>query len=221
MNLSDRTIQILKNFSLINPSLVFTTDKVLKTVAPSKVMIAIADIEEEFEFEWCIYDLSRFLSSLSLFKEPELVFNKHYVTIKEKNTSHTLNYVFTDKSVIPNLLPSNKQFANNLDILEEFELLMSLFKDVMRASSVLKLPNISIYSENNKIYISGSNLSLKDSSDTYVVEVCDTDKEFRMDYGIETFKLLDEEKYTVKIYVNEVIQLISNDIQYYIMPKAK
>ena len=51
MKLSARTIQILKNFTLVNQSLWFKQGKVIKTASPVKTIMAIADVEEDFDAE--------------------------------------------------------------------------------------------------------------------------------------------------------------------------
>ncbi len=48
MQISSRTISILKNFALINPSIAFEPGNELQTVAPSKALMGKATIDEQF-----------------------------------------------------------------------------------------------------------------------------------------------------------------------------
>ena len=51
LKLSQRTIQIFKNFSSINPSVHIKPGKTIATISSSKSIMAKAVIEEEFETE--------------------------------------------------------------------------------------------------------------------------------------------------------------------------
>ena len=85
MILSEQTINVLKNFAQINPSIQFKPGEVMTTVSPQKTVMAKATVEETFPSGGAIYDLNRFLGVLSLFDEPELIFNDKMVTVsKEK-----------------------------------------------------------------------------------------------------------------------------------------
>ena len=76
MKLSARTIQILKSFAQINPSLIFTPGNEIKTISPMKTMVAKATIAETIPQQFAIWDLSKFLGVLSLFDDPEVVINE-------------------------------------------------------------------------------------------------------------------------------------------------
>ena len=63
MKLSDKTLTILKNFAGINTGIFFQTGKVIKTVAPTKSILATANIDEEFPTDFGIYDMTRLLGA--------------------------------------------------------------------------------------------------------------------------------------------------------------
>ena len=65
MKLSEHTISVLKNFSMINPSVLFKPGQVIQTVSPQKTVMAKAVVEENFPVEGAVYDLGRFLGVLS------------------------------------------------------------------------------------------------------------------------------------------------------------
>ena len=81
MILSKRTINILKNFSTINQSVLFTTGNTVRTINQAKTLMAQTTLAETFPFEFGIYDLNQFLGVVSLFDEPALDFNQKYVTV--------------------------------------------------------------------------------------------------------------------------------------------
>ena len=82
MKLSARTIQVLKSFAQINPSLIFTPGNEIKTVSPQKTILAKATIAETIPQQFAIYDLVKFLGVLSLFNDPDLEINEKFITIK-------------------------------------------------------------------------------------------------------------------------------------------
>ena len=79
MKFSSDTLSVLKNFSTINPSIVFKPGSVVRTISPQKTVMAAATIGETVETQAGVYDLSRFLSTLALFDNPEVVFGQDQV----------------------------------------------------------------------------------------------------------------------------------------------
>ena len=101
MNLSEQTVSILKNFSTINQNLLVKQGKVLNTMSAMKNIVATAEVEEEFPVEFGIYDLNEFLSALSLFTKPELLFKDGFVVMSETGSKgKSLKYWFSDPSVV-------------------------------------------------------------------------------------------------------------------------
>ena len=66
MKLSDSTVNILKNFSNINQSLLFKEGKKLRTISVMKNILAEVEVTEDFPKDFGIYDLNQFLNGLSL-----------------------------------------------------------------------------------------------------------------------------------------------------------
>ena len=69
MEVSDTTLNVLKNFATINPSLLFPAGDKLATLSPKKNIMAKAKIEESIPKRFAIYDLNQFLGVVSLFKK--------------------------------------------------------------------------------------------------------------------------------------------------------
>ena len=74
MNLSDSTLNLLKNFSTINQSILFKEGNNLRTISVMKNILAEATINEEIPKDFGIYDLNQFLNGLSLHQKPDLDF---------------------------------------------------------------------------------------------------------------------------------------------------
>ena len=84
MKLSEKTLNILKNFSSINQSILVKQGNQLRTISVAKNILAEAEIKEDFPRDFAIYDLNQFLNGLSLHQDPEMDFSPDsYVTIRE------------------------------------------------------------------------------------------------------------------------------------------
>ena len=81
MKLSKETIEVLKNFSGINQSIVVNKGNKLKTVNSLKNILAHAQVEEDFPKEFAIYDLTEFQVLISTMEDPDLSFNDNDVTV--------------------------------------------------------------------------------------------------------------------------------------------
>ena len=66
MKLSDKTINLLKNFSDINQSILFKKGNKLRTISVMKNIMAEAEIQEDFPKDFAIYDLTQFLSLIHI-----------------------------------------------------------------------------------------------------------------------------------------------------------
>lgn len=209
LKLSTRTIQILKNFSSINPSVHIKPGKFISTISPSKSIMARAEIEEEFETEFAIYDISRFLSALSLFKEPEVTIGKGQATISEGKKK--MNYTFADpKTVISP--PDKKINMPSEDV--QFKLSNDVMSDVSKVVAVLRLPEIVVQSNGNKITI-GTSDSKNTTSDTFAVEVGETNKDFKFFFKAENIKIMPSD-YDVTISSKGISKFETKDLTYFI-----
>ena len=92
MKLSDTTIELLKNFALINTNMLFKPGNTISTISMAKNILAKAEIVETFPREFGIYDLNEFLSVLSLLKEPELEFGTDSLAISQGDAKITYYY---------------------------------------------------------------------------------------------------------------------------------
>lgn len=153
MQLSNRTIEILKNYSEINMSLFFDEGSKLRTVSASKTILASAEIEETIEKGFGIYDLKEFLGALSLVEKPEIDLGDNSLTIS--NSSSSVGYHFADKSLI--VTPP----AKDLPVPESnvtFMLRKEALKKVMSAANTLSLPNIVVRAADGKIEMLASDI---------------------------------------------------------------
>ena len=98
MNISPETLDILRNFSSINSGLTVKEGNELKTVSAMKNIYAKAIVEENFEKEHSIYDLSEYLGAISLFDTPDFQFNAEKVIVSEGGNS--VQYYYADPQMV-------------------------------------------------------------------------------------------------------------------------
>ena len=76
MKLTQNTLTLLQNFANIQPNVLLGQDSgKLKTIAEAKNIFATADITETFDDEVGIYDLTEFLSAITLIDDPDFEFD--------------------------------------------------------------------------------------------------------------------------------------------------
>ena len=184
MELSERTTKILKNFSTINQSIVFNTGNVIRTISPLKTIMAQATVNENFPFEFGIYDLNQFLGVVSLFKTPEFDFNEKYVTIQSNSASS--NYFFTDKSMIETPPAKTLDMATRL---VGFSMTSEEIKSLLQAASVLSLPEIVITGDGKEIKITASNVK-NSSNHNFTRVVGETFASFKFIIKVDNLKML-------------------------------
>ena len=132
MKLSKSTLDILKNFSNINQSICFKQGTELSTLSIQKNILSRANVEETFPRTFAIYDLSEFLSGLSLFDNPDFYFeNDNYVVIKDSKCQS--RYFFADPSTITSP-PAQRAQIPSEDV--SFVVAWSDLNNLIRAASI-------------------------------------------------------------------------------------
>lgn len=213
MKLDQRTVQILKNFTTINPSLLFREGKVITTVSPQKTIMASATIKEEIPRSFAIYDLSRFLGVLSLFDQPELDIEESNMTIR--SGKQKVQYTFADPRMI---ITSDAKGVNMPDAEINFVLTAEDLQKVSKALGVLQLPEIAVTGEDGEMYLEAID-SKNPSSDNYRVHLKSSEHAFRMIFKAENIKVMSG-NYEVSITSKGVAQFKSDDVTYWVATEA-
>lgn len=209
MKLSARTLHLLKNFSTINPSIVLKPGQVVSTISTNKTIMARASVTDEIPSVVAIYNLSRFISTLSLFEDPDLDFGENSVRISNGNRSVIYHYADPMNILAP---PEKEIKLPSVDA--ECVITNKDFQNVTKALSVLGLPEIAIVGD-------GENISLEaidtknTSADTYSVVVGQSDNVFRAIFRSENLKIMDGD-YKVSISSKGISQFVGTEVSYWI-----
>jgi hypothetical protein len=184
MRISTNTLNVLKNFAKINPSIAIPAGNVLKTISPSKTIMSKAEIDTEFPQSFAIYSLDRFISTISLFNDPVLDFGENSVEIRDGNKS--THYVYAEESTIAKA-PEKELNLPSIDA--SFTLENESLRDVEKAAGVLGLPEIAVVGEAGKIYLRAID-SKNPSGDVYSIEIGEGNKEFTAIFKSENIKII-------------------------------
>lgn len=207
MKISKQTLTILKNFTTINSNLLVKPGNKISTVAPAKNVMAEVTVDEKFDTEFGIWDMNKFLGTISLFKDPEFEFGEKSVLIAGSNGS-SVTYYYSE----PKLLTVPTKTINMPESVVNFDLTETMFDEIVRASSVLQLPHLSITIDGDKIV--GVVCDKNDPTcNKFTVELGTNKKDatFSFDFRIENLKFLPGE-YEVKIAKSVISQFTHKDL---------
>ena len=187
MKISTRTLDVLKNFSEINQSILIKKGKKLKTVSALKNILAHAVVEEDFPQDFAIYQLNEFIGVLSTMSNPNLTFHDKYVMLSQENGACT-KYFYAEPSVV--ISPEKDIVMPSEEI--NFTLLEKQYNDLLKMSSILQLNDILVKGcpKSNGQYLAVTNKK-NDTSNDYSVKVGeDVTEPYKMYFKTENLKMV-------------------------------
>jgi len=213
MKLEGRTLSILKNFASINPSIMFRPGDVLKTMSPNKTILAHAKLKDSVDGQFAIYDLSKFLSVLSLFDKPTLTAQDKFMSIVDGQ--QRVNYTFADPK---NIVQASEKTPQVSDPEITFKLTQATLDRVQKAMGVLKLPELAVVGDRSTIFVEAVDLK-NPSADNFAVVVGSTSHKFKMIFKSENIKVIAGD-YDVEISSKGISHFKGDDIDYWIVAEA-
>ena len=217
MNLSDSTLTILKNFAGINNSILVKKGNQLRTISVAKNILAEAEITEEFPREFGIYDLSQFLSAMTLIDEAELNLGETSMNINNGN-GEDITYRYADPSMI--VTPPEKSLSLP-DTGASFTLSDTILSKVLNAARVLGLPEIIVAGDGTNITISAGD-SRNSSMNNYSQNITTSNSEFEYVFKVDNMKMMMLE-YNVEISTKGIAKFSTSDgkVTYYIATESR
>jgi gp45 sliding clamp, C terminal len=216
VTLSKKTFDVLKNFSSINSSIVFRKGSTVRTISNAENILAAFSSEEVFPMDFAIYDLSQFLSGITLFDSPELDFSSSdFVSIRGGGKS--ARYYFSDPEITLKSAPEKNVKFPGADL--QFNLTGEDLVALQKASAVYSLPDLTFQSEEGSKEIK---LILRDkendTSNTYEQSISgDCTGDYSLDVKIENIRLFPGD-YAVKVSKHLISEWTNQnlDLKYYI-----
>ncbi len=206
------TIEVLKNFCSINKSIVIKPGNQIATLSINKNILAIADVEEQFESQISIYDLGVFLGGLSLFDQPKIdTTESNYVTVSDQRGKSKTRFFYADPDIITQ--PPEKEISiPSVDV--KFRLEAGVLQQLQRAAMVYQLPDLCLYGDGTEMSLCVTDKK-NDTSNSYSVQVGASDDEFCYCFKVESLKLLAGD-YNVTISKQNVALFQGSGIKYFI-----
>ena len=151
-----------------------------------KNILAEAEVDENFERDFGIYDLPQFLNGVNLMKDPDLdLKNETYMIIREgKNTR--VKFAFAD----PDCIVSPPEKGVTLPSSDVTFLLDSIqLGKLLKASQVYQLPDLSAVGNGEEVTLVVSDRK-NDNSNEFSLKVGKTDQVFEFNFKMENIKLI-------------------------------
>ena len=213
MQLSDTTLDILRNYSAINQNLLIEPGNVIKTVNESRTILSTATIAESFPKEIGIYDLNEFIGAMSLVQKPPLDFKDEYITLSDESGRASVKYFTAAKET----LTKQQKTLSMPEADVKFKLDNDTFNKLKKAASTLGHKELSITAKDGVLSLS----VVENQNATSNAFSIDMDGEFKQDavfnfiIDISNLKLLPGD-YDVEISSKLVTQFSMENVKYWI-----
>ena len=202
MEITNRTREILKNFSTINESIYYSPEQHGKTLVTKSVagnIIASADIKEAFPKEFAIFNINGFLGVLSMFDKPFLEFSDKYVTIRESGSKRGgVKYFFCNPALI--MYPKKKPSAPAFNF--EFELKADQLSKIDKSAKILNVEDLILFGDSEGIHVIVTDRKQTTSNDYEVTLSEESAGEFKYYFKQPNWKFISGD-YDVGIAVKE------------------
>lgn len=157
---SPNTLSILKNFSTINSNLIVTEGNTLTTISPTKNILVEAKVSEDFPKEFGIWDLSKFLATVSMFKDVIFKFEENHIVIysdvvagktpaRAKVRYYYSSLEMLDKHMLSIAKKETGKRFNMPPAVVSFHLDAKDFNELQKAAAVLGAPDLALRSTND------------------------------------------------------------------------
>ena len=166
MELSENTLQILKNYAGINSNIVFNEGNNIQTISEAKNVLSAASTVEDFPQNFGIYDLNEFLNVLGLVDVPNLSFEKDYVLISDSSGRSKVKYFFSDPDMLTS--PSKKIVMPQCEV--QFTLDANTLSRIKRAAAALGHDEVSIIPGDGALTLSVVD-SKNATSNTFAIDI--------------------------------------------------
>jgi len=186
----------------------------LKTITPERTLIASATIPDTIPSEACIYDMSRFLSILSLYADPDVEFHDKYFIISEGK--RRTKYLFADVSMI-HAAPDKEIKIPSSDVIVDVS--WDDMQSVLKAAGVLQFNEVAFVGENGTCYLKAID-STNEGTDDYGVEIGETSDTFKIIIKTDNLKLLPQD-YRVTLCSKGISEFKGENVTYFVAIDSK
>lgn len=184
MQISNETIQILKNFASINNSILVREGDIISTITTAKNIFARAQVQEHFPKEVAIYDLGSLLALLTLRENQEIEFGDKSVTINKEGAG-TFEYYYSS----PEVVKGAPDKTIEVDEFYKFKLTAEDVAMINKAAAITSAPNFSVTCKNQQVMLTiGNRKEL--STNNFKKTIGTGFEDFDVFMGVENFKII-------------------------------
>lgn len=218
MELTEYTLSVLKNFSTINPGIILKKGKLQRTMAPDKSILAEAEIENDFPYNFGIYDLNQFLGNVSIFPNVALE-NTDQSEVDDASlavlSDAEMNVAY--HSCAHNLIiapPADSLEIDNVDA--QFELPNRIFQKAMKVANMNSLSNIAFVGKGGKVSVKAYDRQ-DPTSTSGLVAVGECNNDFEAIFKTENLKLMPDD-YVVEVNLQGFAKFTSknHNLKYFV-----
>jgi hypothetical protein len=210
MQISNETIQILKNFAAINSNIMIRKGKTLSTISTAKNIFAKAEVVEDFPTEVAVYDLNSLLALLTLMENQNVEFGDKSLNISKDNGK--FEYFYSSPTVIVAAPDKSIEIDNHY----QFKLSSEDVNMIMKAAAITSSPTITISSKGDDVSLTIGDKK-NDTANTYKKVIGKSEHSFDCHMAVENFKIFPD-AYTVTISKKKAFhfQHATKAIEYFI-----
>ena len=210
MQISNETIQVLKNFAMVNSNILIRKGKSLSTISTAKNIFVKADVAEDFPQEVAIYDLNSLLALLTLMENQNVEFGEKSLTI-EKNGGK-FEYFYSS----PNVIVAAPDKSIDVDNYYQFKLSAEEVNMITKAAAITGAPTISVSSREGNVSLTVGDKK-NDTSNTYKANIGKGENDFDCHMAVENFKIIPD-AYSITISKKKVFHFKheTKNIEYFI-----
>ena len=191
MQISNETIQILKNFAAVNSNILIRKGKTLSTISTAKNIFAKATVAEDFPVEVAVYDLNSLLALLTLMENQDVEFGEKSLTISKNNGK--FEYFYSNASVIVAAPDKSIEIDNHF----QFQLSAEDVNMIMKAANITAAPTISVIAKDGTVVLTIGDKK-NDTANTYKKTIGASDEAFECHMSVDNFKIVPD-AYTVTV----------------------
>lgn len=209
MELSENTLNVLRNFSGINQNMLIKSGTNIKTISEARNVVATADVTEEFPKDFGIYDLNEFIGVMGLVDAPSLKFEDDFVIVSDSSGRSKVKYFYSAEETLTT--PTKDVTMPEADV--KFILDNSTLNKLKKAASTLGHSEVSIRAKDGVLSLS----VVENQNATSNAFSIDIDGEFKQDavfnfiISISNLKILPGD-YEVEISSKLITQFKNKEI---------
>ena len=210
MQISNETIQILKNFAAVNSNILIRKGKTLSTISTAKNIFAKATVAEDFPVEVAVYDLNSLLALLTLMENQDVEFGEKSLTISKNNGK--FEYFYSNANVIVAAPDKSIEIDNHF----QFQLSAEDVNMIMKAANITAAPTISVIAKDGTVVLTIGDKK-NDTANTYKKTIGASDDAFECHMSVDNFKIVPD-AYTVTVSKKKLFhfQHATKAIEYFI-----